>query len=281
MTSEYAPKELIRLGREICQSVPGAVFSGVLGDSSHTYGYHRGRSWDIMRGDYGVNDYSVVTPIDKKGPDNAASALDVSMPPDQMKICSGRMMRAMRGNDGRVDAFREFFGTINGNTVTGWDRNRPADISDDAYTSSDKSHLWHMHFSIYREYSENWNILQFLPDVLDGSGNPTKSRWTGNIVTAPPKPIGPIATWPLKTGHYFGLISGGEKSHGGYYKWERPYIEDIQRRLTRLKFPTKVDGTFNLDTKKAVTNWQKAKYNSLTSRYGEIWRDDWYRLFRA
>lgn len=113
-----------------------------------------------------------------------------------------------------------------------------------------------------------------------------------------PTPSGPTLhrSWPsyMPSGHYFGLITGPSQSHGGYYQKfstahpdERPDIKAIQKRLIKLGYVPGVtdpnagwaDGVFEQPTKEAVTKWQKAKYNVSTTRYGEVWPDDWKHLF--
>ena len=83
----------------------------------------------------------------------------------------------------------------------------------------------------------------------------------------------------MRPGHYFGLISGPNESHGGKYPQERPDITAIQARLNSVGFKCLADGVFGPRTKAAVTDWQEKFYASSTSRYGEVWSDDWKRLF--
>src|SRR5512144_129507 len=88
--------------------------------------------------------------------------------------------------------------------------------------------------------------------------------------------------WPLPRNEYFGLISGPSQSHGGYYAWERPYVKFIQERLQAMGFaprtPGWADGIFEQPTKDAVAAWQRAEWARFTTRYGEVWSDDWARL---
>ncbi len=100
----------------------------------------------------------------------------------------------------------------------------------------------------------------------------------------PAQPIHPKAPpWPLPANHYFGLITGPAASHGGYYVSERPFIVQIQRRLQAMGYaprtPGWADGIYEQPTQNAVTRWQHAKWAKYTSRYGEVWSDDWQRLF--
>lgn len=95
--------------------------------------------------------------------------------------------------------------------------------------------------------------------------------------------------WPtyMQPGNYFGLITGPDVSHGGYFTNERADIKAIQQRLIALGYVPGItnpasgwaDGIFEQPTADAVARWQRAKYAQYTSRYGEVWSDDWVRLF--
>lgn len=95
--------------------------------------------------------------------------------------------------------------------------------------------------------------------------------------------------WPsyMPQAQYFGLITGPNESHGGYYPAERADVKALQQRLIVLGYVPGVtnpasgwaDGLFEQPTADAVARWQRAKYAAQTSRYGEVWSDDWARLF--
>jgi hypothetical protein len=95
--------------------------------------------------------------------------------------------------------------------------------------------------------------------------------------------------WPsyMQPGNFFGLITGPSVSHGGFFPNERPDVEAIQQRLIQLGFVPGVtnihsgwaDGKFEQQTRDAVARWQRARYAAQTTRYGEVWQDDWARLF--
>jgi hypothetical protein len=157
--SEYAPSALLALAKMVTGSggIASAQLSGIIGDRSHTYGYHRGRNY------VSSNDYSAVLSKDRKGDGEAASALDISYGPADQKLVTSRLMKAMKAKDKRVYPYiREFFGTLNGTSVTGWDSNS------NSYTSSDDSHLWHVHLSFYREYANTLSIMRGIADVILG-----------------------------------------------------------------------------------------------------------------
>lgn len=95
--------------------------------------------------------------------------------------------------------------------------------------------------------------------------------------------------WPsyVPQSEYFGLITGPNESHGGYYAIERPDVKAIQQRLITLGFVPGItnplsnwaDGIYEQPTYTAVAAWQRKLYAPLTTRYGEVWSDDWSRLF--
>ena len=156
--SEYAPQAIKDLFAAVQRAVPAAVLSGIVGDASHVYGYHRCR--DVLP----ASDYSVAeTPRDRAGDGEAASALDISLPSNLMPVVTGRLMAACKNNDPRVANLREFFGTLDGSTVTGWDRLAGG------YTSSDDSHLWHVHLSFFRDSATDAAALAPIASVIAGS----------------------------------------------------------------------------------------------------------------
>lgn len=94
-----------------------------------------------------------------------------------------------------------------------------------------------------------------------------------------------IMPFPYSGNHYFGLISGPENSHGGYYGGEQPYIRQIQRRLISKGYVTGItdiysswaDGIFEQPTADAVTRFQHAEMPG-TQFYGQVWADDYAQL---
>src|SRR4051794_36230012 len=129
-----APDAIRAAGDRIVANVPGAVFSGIVGDAAHVYGYHLGRD------DLPADDYSVQLDLDQQGPGDAASALDISMPTDQMIVVSHRLANAALSRDPRMRAVREFAGTRDGRNV------EAMDIAQwQVEHGWDESHLWHVH----------------------------------------------------------------------------------------------------------------------------------------
>jgi hypothetical protein len=261
--SEYAPQAIQAAYNTIHHFIPQAQLSGIVGDRSHAYGYHRCR--DVLPKD----DYSVTQPIDRKGDGQAASALDVTLPAAQMRKVTQRLINAAKAHDVRMQTLREFFGTVNGKDVTG------LDVQTLKWVSSDKSHLWHVHLSGHRAYVNDGPAWQRVAQVFCGQGSAPKAP------AKPGKEKKLRRRWPsyMKKGHYFGPIAGPNTSHGGYYVAERPDIQAIQNRLAALGFGGKwTPGVYGATTTAAVTKWQK-KHTPRSKHVGQVWRGDWTRLF--
>jgi len=264
--AEYAPAALRGLYDLIKAGLPSAEMSGIVGDTAHTYGYHRCRN--VVPG----GDYSRQHNLDQQGDGWAAAALDVKLPPDQMRAVTARLISAAKARDSRLRAVREFCGTTDGVRTHGFDLSNGRE----SVGEWDDSHLWHVHLSFYRAHVNDAAALNPIAAVMVGGPGTQPSP-------APkPTPANP-AGWPLPPGHYFGLITGPDECHGGIDAAERASVQKIQQRLQVLGYAPKTagwaDGKFEGPTKDAVAAWQRAKYAQQTSRYGEIWSDDWARLF--
>ncbi|MEO6703166.1 MAG: peptidoglycan-binding domain-containing protein [Jatrophihabitantaceae bacterium] len=264
--NEYAPSAIRGLYDLVKARIPAAELSGIVGDSAHTYGYHRCRN--VVPG----GDYSRQHALDQQGDGWAASALDVTLPPDQMRAVTARLISAAKVGDPRLRALREFCGTTDGTRTHSFDLSNRRE----ALGEWDASHLWHVHLSIYRAHTNDPAALAPIADVMGGGASPQPGP--------PSKPsAADPAGWPLPTGHYFGLITGPDECHGGINAAEGNWVRKIQQRLQALGYAPKAagwaDGKFEAPTKDAVAAWQRAKYAHCTSRYGEIWSDDWARLF--
>ena len=76
------------------------------------------------------------------------------------------LAEAAARNDPRLAAVREFYGTLDSRTVFGRikdSRNGPWRSS-----TSDNSHLWHIHISVFRAYTDKWDELRPILSVLAG-----------------------------------------------------------------------------------------------------------------
>jgi hypothetical protein len=154
-----APQAIFTLFAATQNAVPRAVLSGIVGDQAHSFGYH------LARTELPADDYSVVLPLDKQGDGGAASALDISLPPDLMVTVTNRLLAAAKAHDPRLRALREFCGTTDGVHTHPYDLSNGQDGPLDSW---DSSHLWHVHLSFYRAYSENATALAPIADVIAG-----------------------------------------------------------------------------------------------------------------
>lgn len=70
--------------------------------------------------------------------------------------------------------------------------------------------------------------------------------------------------------------------HGGDPRYDGPgvfaAIRWLQQRLKAKGYDLVVDGIFGARTEAAVAAWQRAEFSSQTTRFGEVWSDDWARL---
>lgn len=157
--TEYGPQAIHDLYDELVRLAPqlGAELGGIVGDSSHTSGYHRARA--ILPPD----DYSVTLWRDKRGDGWAASALDITpRAPGAVPLLTHRLARAVETGDARMRPVREFYGTLDGANVYGWD------LRYKQPRTSDRSHLWHVHLSFFRVHSNNAAALLPVAQLLAG-----------------------------------------------------------------------------------------------------------------
>lgn len=162
----YAPESLKWLGREWEKVISSAQLSGIVGDSSHTYGYHVSRN-QLSGYDYSKDD----CPEDREGDGNAASAIDISMNESDMILVTNRFYNSWKDpNDPRLNYCREFIGTRNGTTV----------IRGDTYFNelgtSDSTHLWHEHISFLRKWATSMDAAKAVLSVVKGE---SLEKWLG------------------------------------------------------------------------------------------------------
>lgn len=156
--SARAPQAIFNLYNKI--DAPLKQLGGIVGDIAHSFGYH------LSRNDLPGNDYSVTLSLDKQGPADCASALDISLPPAGMVTVTNRLLAAAKARDPRLRALREFCGTTDGVST------HPYDLSngqDGPLNSWDSSHLWHVHLSFYRKYADDAAALAPIADVINGN----------------------------------------------------------------------------------------------------------------
>lgn len=163
--AEYAPAAIRGLYDRIKVAYPAAQLSGIVGNPiTHTRGYHRSRNW--IRNYGSGSDYSVQRADDLVGDGDAASALDITLPPADMARMSQRLLDLGYARDPRVQVLREFFGTVDSRRVIG------LDFRDVRAVTSDASHLWHVHVSVLRRYATDANALNQVAAAIVGGTAP-------------------------------------------------------------------------------------------------------------
>lgn len=153
---------------QLLNMVPGTENGGIYANKP---GYHNTRNQNLP------TNYSVVLPPDKLGPGTKAAAYDWTFPEAQsgdysrISVYSSRLRGAGQANDPRTDGWREFYGQADTDTeVEGWDfyYNRAV--------SSDTSHLWHIHLSELRKFTEDLRNKQAMLSILSGQ---SLADWLG------------------------------------------------------------------------------------------------------
>lgn len=114
------------------RAMPGATGSGVYANKR---GYHNSRNGNPSY------DYSVVLPLDKQGPGDAAAAIDITCSTSDMIRYTKLAMAALDRKDPRFRSIREFIGTRDGRNVVRY--TRTSRTGSPKWASSDSSHLWH------------------------------------------------------------------------------------------------------------------------------------------
>lgn len=155
---------------------PGAkaeVGDDLLFGGSYAYksGYHNSRN--NLRNSSNIdwqNDYSIQLPIDQEGPGDKGSAIDLTFASAQggdfrnINKYSQRFLEAGQGGDPRAYPLREFQGNIDSDRdVEGWSFYRGH-----AITTSDLSHLWHIHLSIHRKYIDDEAAMRSILEIWNG-----------------------------------------------------------------------------------------------------------------
>jgi hypothetical protein len=148
-------------------------------------------------------------------------------------------------------------------------------------------HTSHVHVSVVASPACDDMTLWYVPMLGSGGGG-------GGGTTPPPsKPPYP-GSFNLLSGHYYGLLSGPERSHGGYYEHERGRIQAIQRKLVSLGYAYRGDGQQVPPSVWSTDGWSDGKFEKLTADavsrfqrqhmpgtqyYGQVWGDDWAKLW--
>jgi hypothetical protein len=174
------PSALVRLWNELKAQSPDAddmILSGIYVAKT---GYHNTREHH-EEDTHGGNptDYSIRLDRDKQGSRYKAAAIDITFKTAQagkfhvIAKYSLRLLNAMRNRDPRIfykgkPVIREFFGNSDLDwEVEGWTMHRTS-TGQAGPASSDKSHLYHIHKSYFRDEVDNWDAVKGILDILLG-----------------------------------------------------------------------------------------------------------------
>ena len=136
------------------EAYPTAQMGGIYANKP---GYHNKR--DQLPG----SDYSVQHDDDRAGSGQWAAALDITLNPADMRHLTQRLIDLTLARDPRIQVCREFFGTVDGVTVTGMD------VREVRWITSDPSHIWHDHISVFRRWAGDIAAMNALGDAILGT----------------------------------------------------------------------------------------------------------------
>jgi len=202
---------------------PAAI--GAPGDNNHLYGRHRSANWDRTSIYCTNRSYGTTDARDKRGDQNWYRAIDVGITGQKLYNACHRVDLLVRA--GKLPGLAEWFGTFDGQTVVGWFEGHPS--------SSDDSHLWHLHVGLWNEFANDEDTLHLLYDAIIG----------GDDMTPEEHALLDDAAWRQDA-----AWSGSPVVRGGTYKGT-PYqlnvtLKRIEEKLNALAAGVPVPGEVTL-----------------------------------
>jgi hypothetical protein len=179
----FAPSPLIALGRYWIRQ--GGAMLGIVGDATHTVGYHLGRDriYDGAGPGRGDDDYSVKHPRDKYGLSNAAAAIDLGRLDGRYSelyaFSTWLVEQCMAKADGTQD-IREVIYSPDGERVQ-----RYSGIDGQIHTgpgNGDSSHRFHTHVSYFRDSETRDKVAVFAAYWEDDMAQPTITNTTPLLI---------------------------------------------------------------------------------------------------
>lgn len=131
---------------------------GAPGDNNHLYGRHRSANWDLQSRYCTDRAYGTTDARDHLGDQNWYRAVDIGIQGQTLHDACHRIDTAVRS--GLLPEVAEWFGTFDGVNVVGWYEGHPS--------SSDTSHLYHMHVGFWNEYADNFQVMQRVFGIVTG-----------------------------------------------------------------------------------------------------------------
>lgn len=290
-----APDTLVNLQNRLVRELH-TVNLGIVGDDAHvaTGGYHIGAQ-SLRRNGMG-GDYSLQYGADQVSHDFAC-AIDIGGSPHLLQTLGNRLVHALKQGDPRV------YSRVRATNAPydGWQIDRRYDCEnpnvrwdDNTQSSDDRNHI---HVEFYRSLVLHPRVMDDFFEVMAASDTKPNTPPAPH----PPKPGTKIyqgapvpALIAQGTNQYFGSISGPNASHGGYNQREKGLVKMLQQRLIVCGFvpghtnPNDgwADGIFDTPhdrpgtgaTSQAVSRFQHAHMPG-TKFFGQVWYDDWTKLF--
>lgn len=209
---------------------------------------------------YWPGNYSVRDAIDRQGPADKAAAIDWTFRSAQrgdytnISKYFARFVNAAKANDPRLRGWKEGFGQADRDSeVEGWD------IRKNCPSSSDSSHLWHIHLSETRAHTESfWNKAALL-SVLSGESLADYLARGGQLVGTVTQPPNPQPSTPLPN-YALGSRNLVEGMRG-------TDVKEMQGLLCARGRIVVTDGEFGPKTRAAVVDFQGARW---LDRDGEV-----------
>lgn len=136
---------------------PNAI--GAPGDNNHLYGRHRSYNWDKYSIYCTDREYGTTDARDQGGNHDWYRAVDTGITGATLQVASRRMDALVRS--GGAPGVAEWFGTFDGVNVVGWYEGHAS--------SSDDSHLYHLHVGFWNQYANDPATMQLLYATITGS----------------------------------------------------------------------------------------------------------------
>ncbi len=125
---------------------------------------------------------------------------------------TGRLLASAKDvNDPRLNYTREFYGTLDGENVTGWDTYYGS------ARTSDRSHLWHIHISFLRKYVNDSVAMNAVLSVIKGQ---TVLQWQagngGDMDYSAREIVNSVVNGSIDKGY----LTGQETRENGQTGWD-------------------------------------------------------------
>lgn len=206
---------------------PGTQNGGTYTDKP---GYHNTRDNLYRQGR--TNDYSVRLAADKQGPGDKTAAFDWTFPDAQqgrygtIVRYGARVREAFRRRDPRLFGWREVLiqadpdTSAEGFDFVSWTERTP-----------DSSHLWHGHFSVLRQYLNDYAVMNGMLSILRGDDDVDLSdKVPGTATSDHPndRTVGQV---------YADLWRGVQTGAGDAYQDVMNKLEAVEGKIEALEIP--------------------------------------------